>query len=135
MTEEHGQLAELLRRLEESLMDPAVRANASEVATLLHEDFAEIGQSGRIYDKASIIYELQREASNQNFPCAAPSVHDFELHSLSTDTALVTYRTVSGPLSSPKEVFRSSIWQFINGAWRVRFHQGTPVRAPEPRGT
>ncbi len=41
--------------LEPRLLDPRTRAAAEEVERLLHEDFSEIGASGRRWDQVSTI--------------------------------------------------------------------------------
>ena len=53
----HDDLAEVVRR-ERQLLDPAVRARADQVETLLHPDFVEYGASGRVWDRAAIIAAL-----------------------------------------------------------------------------
>jgi hypothetical protein len=116
----------LLRRLEESLMQPAVREDSATVASLLEDDFVEVGKSGRTYDKPAILEELRRETADSNPPQIVPSVCDFTVNLLSPEIALVTYRSVRNGPAGSEEVLRCSVWQRRDGAWRLRFHQGTP---------
>ena len=107
---------EVVERLERELLEPAVRADASRVAALLHQDFEEIGRSGRLWGRDTIVQELGLEAS---------SPVDLEVlgtERLSPDTILLTARTTDARGSS----LRSSLWLRVNGRWRLRFHQGTP---------
>ncbi len=109
--------AEVVARLEQELLDPAVRADASRVAALLHPDFEEIGRSGRLWGRDAIVQELSAETDE--------SAAGFELlgtEALSPEIILLTARTVDARGSS----LRSSLWLRVNGRWRLRFHQGTP---------
>ncbi|QDZ13689.1 ribonuclease HI family protein [Humibacter ginsenosidimutans] len=103
-------------RLERELLDPGVRADSARVAALLHPDFEEIGRSGRLWGRDTLIEELDGEQ---------PS--DVALEVLGADepaagTVLLTLRTtgVSGA------TLRSSLWVRDGERWRLRFHQGTP---------
>ncbi|MDB6083608.1 MAG: hypothetical protein JWN43_1489 [Gammaproteobacteria bacterium] len=112
-----------LRRLEERLLDRAVRNDPEQVAKLLADDFVEFGSSGRIFDKAKTI-----DVIGDEYPVTRV-VTAFDVVLLSPEVALVTYHIRrSGPSSS--EVFcslRSSVWQWSPQGWRMRFHQGTPT--------
>ena len=48
-------------RLEQRLLDPAVRARPDLVAALLHPDFLEYGASGRVWDRAAVVAAPSRE--------------------------------------------------------------------------
>lgn len=106
-------------RLEQRLLDPAVRADASEVAALLHPEFEEIGSSGRLWDRDTVIQSLADAAAERTAtfePLSAAVV--------GPDAVLITYRTSS----HAGDCLRSSLWLRRDGKWRLRFHQGTPVR-------
>ncbi len=93
---------------------------------LLADEFVEFGSSGDIYDKPSIIRALNDE------PKAEISMVDFKMTLIGEETALVTYHAVFPDVSGtpPRNSLRSSIWRKIGGAWRVVFHQGTPLSNP-----
>ena len=120
--------AALLRRLEESLLDPAVRHSPEKIAELLADEFIEFGCSGAVYDKASIIRTLGAEAIESASPVA--EIRDFSARALSAELVLLTYRAVGRSCSGGTEIhtLRSSLWKLIDGRWRMAFHQGT--RAP-----
>ena len=48
---------------------------------------------------------------------------------LGEDAALLTYRSETTYPDAGVTLIsrRSSVWQRIDGTWRLRFHQGTPV--------
>lgn len=111
-----------LRRLEESLLDPAVRRDGERLRSVLTEDFLEFGSSGRVWTRKSIIELL---ATEKNF--RPPAIEDFHCSLISDKVALVTYRTLrsDGKSGEHLESLRSSIWTRQDGEWRMRFHQGT----------
>ena len=105
--------------LELRLLTPSVRVDREAVDRLLHHDFVEIGASGRVWDRASILAALARD------PRAAPEVSDLVSAPLTDGAVLVTYRAVHADGRSTR---RASIWlRDERGRWRVRFHQGTPA--------
>ena len=107
--------SEELFALEERLLDPRVRRLASEVEKLLADDFCEFGSSGRIYDKAKVVEELQKDPDFDG----PRTIVDFSARELSSSVALVTYRIrETGTL-------RSSVWRNDGKGWRMLFHQGT----------
>jgi hypothetical protein len=116
--------AEVLRGLEEALIDPEVRRSAESVGRLLADDFIEFGSSGRVYDKARIIEALQQEVPD---PAMRVVVTDLSARQLAPGVMLVTYRThQSGRNAPPGYKLRSSIWTLLDGRWQMVFHQGTP---------
>jgi hypothetical protein len=106
---------EHLRKLEERLLDPAVRASSSEAGKLLPDNFREFGSSGKVFDKAKILEEL---AASPGF-YGKYTVTDFSATQLAPDVFLVTYRIVEN------QTLRSSIWRKFSGDWKMVFHQGT----------
>ncbi|UWZ85031.1 nuclear transport factor 2 family protein [Occallatibacter riparius] len=111
-----------LRRLEQSLLDLAVRRDGDRLRQLLSDDFLEFGSSGRVWTRKSIIDMLATETNF--FP---PAIEEFECTFLSEKVALVTYRTVRTDAKTGERLssLRSSVWTRQNGEWRMRFHQGT----------
>ena len=104
--------------LEQLLLDPDARHSDKYLEELLHPDFIEFGSSGKVYNRKMMIDMMTQEVS------AAVVIRDFEVRTLSPDTALVTYRSIG---QSGQEARRSSIWVKDNGDWHVTFHQGTRI--------
>lgn len=103
-------------RLERELLEPGVRADPARLAAILHTDFEEIGSSGRLWGRESMVQALAEEK---------PAGIDFELlgtDRLSAESILLTARTTDARGAA----LRSSLWLRVNGRWRLRFHQGTP---------
>jgi ribonuclease HI len=107
---------EVVERLERELLEPTVRADSSRVAAILHQDYEEIGRSGRLWGRDAIVQALAGEEAD---------AVDFEVlgtEHLTPETILLTARATDARGSS----LRSSLWLRVNGRWRLRFHQGTP---------
>ena len=114
---------DLVRQLEERLLQPEVRRSAQDVAELLADEFIEFGSSGHVFNKLEILEHLQHEEP------AGRSFADFRATLLAPDVMLTTYR---GIRLDPKGVqatssLRSSVWKLQSGHWKIVFHQGTPV--------
>jgi len=117
------ELAKQLHTLEDSHLQPLVRADRDRLAAILHESFTEIGASGRVFTRDDILNNLPAE------PAASRTLEDFNARPLSTDIALTTY-AVSRPDIDTGQVHRSrrsSIWTRESGIWQLLFHQGTPL--------
>jgi hypothetical protein len=121
-------MLDLFRDLEEKLLRQETRNSPGEVATLLHPDFFEFGQSGTVQNRQQTIDSLTQEHPMER------SLTDLSVRSLAADLTLVTYRAVSRDLASGNEwhSLRSSVWKLIDGRWQIIFHQGTPTGAPQP---
>lgn len=108
-------LIELIKQLEESHLIPEVRSSPEELAQLLADDFLEFGSSGKKMNK--------NDCLTGGLTQDKMSLHDFRVHSLGTSSVLTTYRIHNH--TKNRHTLRSSIWKFMNGRWRLYFHQGT----------
>jgi hypothetical protein len=98
-----------------ALLDPAVRADADRVRSLLHADFVEYGVSGRVWDRAAIT----SATSGSPDPITAAGMR---ARRLGPDAVLLTYRSES----SGRRALRSSTWiRDPRAGWVLLFHQGT----------
>lgn len=87
---------------------------------VLHPDFFEFGRSGRTWTRDATMAVEPGEID------AVLPLPDLTVCPLGADAVLVTYRSIvrHGELDYAN---RSSIWVRDGEAWRLRFHQGTPV--------
>ncbi|GAB3624574.1 ribonuclease HI family protein [Mariniluteicoccus endophyticus] len=109
-----GSDRDLVISLEKSLLTDEVRSDRGEVAALLHDDWYEIGASGRLWTRAEMLAEIG--------PLAQPVECDvIRCTPLGADEMLLLWRSVSGDDSA----LRTSLWVRVSGNWRQRFHQGT----------
>ncbi|MFJ7058104.1 DUF4440 domain-containing protein [Streptomyces griseobrunneus] len=101
------------------LLDPVVRASADLLASLLHPGFREIGTSGRLWNRETIIEALTADDAPGPGPLTASRMQGVELCS---DLVHLTFDTESKGLRS----HRSSLWRLTGAGWRLYFHQATP---------
>ncbi len=106
-------LEDEIRELEEQLATPSIRASADVLDRLISDQFVEFGSSGRVFSKQDVIALLLAA------PTVTPIVTDLRVLEVTADVALATYRT--------ERSVRSSVWRREGQAWRVVFHQGTPI--------
>jgi hypothetical protein len=123
MPEDHSQVM-LIRQLEERLLQVYIRKSEKEVASLLADEFIELGSSGRVYDKQQTIESLQNKPQEAILQMA---IADFNISVLAAGVILVTYRIISTSGEASRNSLRSSIWKLIGDRWQIVFHQGTPI--------
>ena len=120
-------LTATLRQLEESILDPAVRADPARLRALLTPEFMEFGASGRVLDRDGIVAVLAAER-----PLAARQARGFKVRLIAPGAALTTWRVQR---DDGVETLRSSVWQQqADGRWLMVFHQGT-LAARDDEGT
>ena len=111
-------LKEHLLQLEEKLLLPEIRTSREELTNLLASDFFEFGSSGTVWYKNGIEVD--------GIGVVKMTLSNFEIHQLSTNTVLTTYRIYNE--IKMQHTLRSSIWKFSDGKWKMFFHQGTPTQ-------
>jgi hypothetical protein len=116
-------LLDQLRQLEAELHHPGAGGTRERLEQLLHPDFHEVGRSGRVYNRDTVINYL---ASARPVPEVEPSGHELRL--LAEGCALLTYRSARrGPDGAWTEAaLRSSVWMRTAQGWQLFYHQGTP---------
>ena len=108
----------IVRDCELAINSGALRGDRPSASALLHEDFHEFGQSGRVWDKESVL-DLMEDTAEQS----RIEVVDLQAFALGTDAVLATYDTVT----PEGRAHRSSVWVRAGGRWQLRHHQGTAV--------
>jgi hypothetical protein len=114
--------------LEVELHRGATRADRARMEALLHPQFLEFGRSGTVWTREATLDEFVAPGAAAKAP--AIHAHDFMLHPLADELALLSYRSahVAPDGKHHRCTLRSSVWQrSAAGAWQLRFHQGTPA--------
>ena len=101
---------------ERDLLSAAQRSSRKYLNAILADEFIEIGQSGRLYDKASIIAALLAS------PQTHASMADLSVKRLSQDLILASYKTVN-PMRRTHPVCRHSLWQKLGEKWQLLYHE------------
>jgi hypothetical protein len=117
-------LLQTLQELEVELLTPSAR-KSDRVAQLLADGFVEYSSSGRIYDKAEVIFALACESA------AEITASEFSVQLIASNAALLRYVSCRHAVNKVYAL-RSSVWQFQNEQWRMMFHQGTPCPGGSP---
>tara|TARA_R110002073_G_scaffold104622_4_gene236636 strand:+ start:332563 stop:332925 length:363 start_codon:yes stop_codon:yes gene_type:complete len=117
------ELTDEIRMLEESHLLPTIRMDRDQLALILHESFIEIGASGQFHTRQDVLDHLPDEDTSLR------TLKDFVAQMLSDNLALTTYTIARTDLSDGHvhRSRRSSVWIRERDAWRLRFHQGTPM--------
>ena len=108
----------IVRDCERALHSGAVRGDRLSAGLLLHPDFREFGQSGRVWDRESVL-DLMEDTSAR----VEITHEDLVATAVGDDVVLVTYDSIT-PQGRAR---RSSVWVRDAGRWQLRFHQGTAV--------
>lgn len=113
-----------LSRLEKELLQEEVRSDPDRLEGYLHDEFLEIGRSGRLYNKRDVLRLVPGART-----AAKIRARDFRIHLIADGLALLTYQSsrVDGAGAPMSLARRSSLWQRTDRGWRLRFHQATPA--------
>jgi len=106
----------VVEALERELLSPETRADLGRTGVLLHPEFTEIGSSGRLWTRDSMMMALEEN------PGAAVELEIIGADRVGPEAVLLTYRSKDRTGSA----LRSSLWVLDGTRWRLRFHQGTP---------
>jgi hypothetical protein len=105
---------------EHELRGRDVRNSREALEARLDPDFEEIGASGTLWTRESIIVELLSSSAPESEVAGMAARH------VGDGIVLVTYATHA----SDRFVRRSSWWRQNDGRWQCFFHQGTVVVPP-----
>lgn len=115
-------LTDLIKNLETELLRPEVRKSKKRLDELLADDFYEIGESGKKYNKQDILNDLPKQAE-VDF-----TIQNFNAVEISPGIILATYQIEKEIAGNKTSSLRSSFWQNKNGKWQIIFHQGTTLK-------
>lgn len=108
-------------QLETDLLKPEIRKSIEKTSELLSDGFVEFCSSGHIwhYNKGESVDEQIQQIDWE--------IKDFAINQLSDDYILATYKLIkhSEINENKKYSLRSSIWKYLDGKWKMFFHQGT----------
>ncbi|MDO5502475.1 MAG: DUF4440 domain-containing protein [Actinomycetia bacterium] len=116
MTPTHEDLRTVLG-LERELQTPRPRRDASRLRELLAADFAEIGASGRRWDREAIVALLTSGDE------AEIAITGLEARWLTGDVIQVFWESDR----AGRRARRMSLWRRGLGGWQQVYHQGTPL--------
>ena len=115
-------ITDLIKSLETELLQPKVRKSKERLNELLADDFYEIGESGKQYNKQDILNDLPKQTE------VKITIQNFNAVEISPGIVLVTYQAEKELAGNKTSSLRSSFWQNKNGKWQITFHQGTQIK-------
>ncbi len=119
-------LAELSRR-EPIFHRPEFGTARADFEKLMVEDYWEIGASGRRYERAAILDEMERRYATPGFLAADIwETSDFACSRLAAGVYLLTYKLIQ---NRQRHTRRATIWQRTPEGWKIVYHQGTLMNA------
>ncbi|HHY25322.1 MAG TPA: DUF4440 domain-containing protein [Desulfitobacterium dehalogenans] len=110
-------------QLEKDLLKSEVRKSAQRISDLLANNFIEFCSNGREYHyKHGDVFQEQDDNKELCW-----QIVGFRIEHLSDGCILALYKVIKHdePDANKKYSLRSSIWRYIDGKWKVFFHQGT----------
>lgn len=111
-----------LVHLEECMWRTETRFDLAFMERTLAPDFFEFGRSGRAWTREQILDMAGRPID------AVLPLPNLKVRLLDADTAQLTYESQVRFDGMVEHAHRSSIWSRTAEGWRLRFHQGTPLR-------
>lgn len=114
--------------LEHAIWQAVSRADTDFLSATMAPDFFELGRSGKRYSRDDILSGMDQQ------PDVVTRLHDMQSHELTPEITLVTYISEVRYDRGTEWANRSSVWDRSSGRWQLRFHQGTPIDAPDAGG-
>jgi hypothetical protein len=109
-------VAEVLR-LERELQTAECRRDRTRVGALLAEDFIEVGVSGRVWDRASVLELLGAGSGDDDLI----EVHDLTGRVIGDGVVMACWDSER----RGRRARRTSLWRRDPAGWRLVHHQGT----------
>lgn len=99
-------------------------ATADDFDAMAAPDFWEVGASGSVYDRATVLgIYVARYADPAYDPMVGLEVSDFAVREAGPGVWLATYRLRQGE----RLTRRLTVWRETDSGWQVAYHQGTVI--------
>ena len=103
---------------------PELGTTRADFERMTAEDFREIGASGRIFTRKSVLDLLEERHATPHTEDLQPS--DFQCRALAPDLYQITYNLIQ---DQTRHTRRSTLWRSTEEGWKIVFHQGTIVQS------
>lgn len=113
-------IGQLILRYEKDFFRKIFCDDKQNLVKRIHDEFMEIGKSGQVFDKNSIIDYLSHLDTDRDI-----EIQNFVLKGLKEDILIANYITNEKGIET--KALRTSIWINENSDWKLYFHQGTPT--------
>lgn len=113
---------EELRLLEEGMWTYNLRSDAVWFDAHIHNDFVEVGRSGRRYTRDDF-FPVRVESFEATLPLPC-----YEVRKLANGCGLTTYESAAKYVTGVERAHRASTWIYEDKRWQLLYHQGTIVQ-------
>lgn len=96
----------------------------TDFASMVTDDFWEIGASGKIYTREFVLSVLSERQHQKTADIWQTS--DFACRKLSDEYFLLTYNLTQ---DHTRQTRRTTLWFWTSEDWKIAFHQGTLVQS------
>jgi hypothetical protein len=107
---------ERILMLEKNFFEHKYLQDKEYLEAIFDDDYFEMGKSGKKYTKQDAIAALSSIEANRNI-----DIYDYECKQIDTTVYLAHYITKENGTN----VFRTSLWRYIDGDMRILFHQAS----------
>ena len=122
MTLDAGSVADTLRGREPIFHRPEHGTTRADFAAMTVPDYWEVGASGAVYDRQTLLDELERRFADPAYdPMQGLELTEFAVREAGPNVWLATYALRQGDRHSR----RVSVWRWSGGDWILVYHQGT----------
>jgi hypothetical protein len=119
-------ILEELKKREPIFHHPEFGTSRLDFKNMTDPDFREVGASGQRYNRDDVIdtcfsrYQDADYVKNDFW-----ETKNFECREISPNCYLLTYHLIQG--KEKRLTHRATIWQLIDGEWKIFYHQGTII--------
>jgi hypothetical protein len=110
-----------LRDLEPIFHRSVPRSSPDVFEQMMTNDYWEVGASGTVYDRDTILAILTRRRTSGQIDPDQLTVTGFQVTALGPKTWLATYQLVQGE----RLTRRATVWHHHGQRWQAAYHQGT----------
>lgn len=97
--------------------------NKQDIENQMCDEFWEVGASGNVYTKQAVIETLCERYNDPSYQDIWEA-KDFNLTQIAADNYLLTYILIQDKTRFTR---RSTLWQKINGGWKILYYQGIVI--------
>jgi len=121
-------LKEHILQLEGDLLKSEVRKSAQTISEIIADGFIEFCSNGNEYHYENGDVFQEKDDNNE----LIWQILDFKINELSDDCILAMYKLIKHDETNQNNKYslRSTVWKYIDGKWKMLFHQGTHMLVP-----
>lgn len=116
---------EELKKREPIFHHPEFGMTRLDLENMTDESFYEIGALGRRYEREEVINTTMERFQNNYFKNDIWQAKDFHCLAIASNNYLFTYTLIQ---DAQRITRRATIWRYVEGYWKIVYHQGTIIQ-------